>query len=89
MNTSAKLITVALAGKLVAFEQAAPASAARADHPATEDVVSALVGLGWREDAARTAVDDAIANEPGVDSMGTQALLRAALGTLRPTGAGR
>lgn len=87
---TAKLIIVALAGKLAAFE--APATGAAPSgvaHPASEDVVIALVGLGWREDAARSAVDDAVANEPGVEQMGTQALLRAALGTLRPAGAGR
>jgi Holliday junction DNA helicase RuvA len=87
---TAKLIIVALAGKLAAFEAAtATAAASGVAHPASEDVVTALVGLGWREDAARSAVDDAVANEPGVEQMGTQALLRAALGTLRPTGAGR
>jgi Holliday junction DNA helicase RuvA len=88
---TAKLIAVALAGKLVAFETSTvPAGiAAGAVHPASEDVVIALVGLGWREDAARSAVDDAVATEPGVAQMGTQALLRAALGSLRPAGAGR
>ncbi|ROP66155.1 Holliday junction DNA helicase subunit RuvA [Curtobacterium sp. PhB130] len=88
---TAKLIIVALSGKLAAFETptAAPGARAGVAHPASEDVVIALVGLGWREDAARSAVDDTIANEPGVAAMGTQALLRAALGALRPTGAGR
>ena len=87
---TAKLIIVALSGKLAAFEApTTTGAAATVAHPATEDVVIALVGLGWREDAARSAVDDAVANEPGVEQMGTQALLRAALGTLRPTGAGR
>lgn len=87
---TAKLIIVALSGKLGAFEHAAAApSAAGGSHPAAEDVVTALVGLGWREDAARRAVDDTVANEPGVAAMGTQSLLRAALGALRPAGAGR
>ncbi|MCS6551596.1 Holliday junction branch migration protein RuvA [Curtobacterium flaccumfaciens pv. flaccumfaciens] len=88
---TAKLIIVALSGKLVAFEQAAVVAAARgtAMHPAAVDVVSALIGLGWREEAAQSAVDDAVANEPGAAAMGTQALLRAALGALRPAAAGR
>lgn len=89
---TAKLIIVALSGKLTAFETSSAAVAAgqgAAAHPASEDVVAALVGLGWREDAARSAVDETIAGEPGVTAMGTQALLRAALGALRPTGAGR
>ncbi|AOX67283.1 MULTISPECIES: Holliday junction branch migration protein RuvA [unclassified Curtobacterium] len=87
---TAKLIIVALSGKLAAFEQV-PVVAARGGtaHPAATDVVAALVGLGWREDAAQRAVDETIASEPGVASMGTQALLRAALGALRPAGAGR
>lgn len=87
---TAKLIIVALSGKLVAFEQAAVVTArGGAAHPAAVDVVAALVGLGWREDAAQRAVDDTVATEPGVAAMGTQALLRAALGALRPAGAGR
>jgi len=88
---TAKLIIVALSGKLAAFEQAPVATTSRgtAAHPAAVDVVAALVGLGWREDAAQRAVDDTIANEPGAATMGTQSLLRAALGALRPAGAGR
>jgi holliday junction DNA helicase RuvA len=87
---TAKLIIVALSGKLAAFEHAPVATATvGAAHPAANDVVAALVGLGWREDAAQRAVDETIASEPGVASMGTQALLRAALGALRPAGAGR
>ncbi|PZF59971.1 Holliday junction branch migration protein RuvA [Curtobacterium sp. MCSS17_008] len=88
---TAKLITVALSGKLVAFEQAPTgvASGTAATHPAAVDVVSALVGLGWREDAAQSAVDAVVADDPAAAAMGTQALLRAALGTLRPAGAGR
>ncbi|WP_082473688.1 Holliday junction branch migration protein RuvA [Curtobacterium sp. Leaf261] len=83
---TAKLITVQLAGKVTAVvteHVVAPVTA----HPASEDVVTALVGLGWREDAARIAVEATIHNEPGVESMGTQALLRAALGTLNPAAA--
>ncbi|TDN42764.1 Holliday junction DNA helicase subunit RuvA [Curtobacterium flaccumfaciens] len=88
---TAKLIIVALSGKLAAFEQAPVVASARGAvaHPAAVDVVEALVGLGWREDAAQRAVDDTIATEPGAATMGTQALLRAALGALRPAGAGR
>ncbi|GGK89231.1 Holliday junction DNA helicase RuvA [Curtobacterium luteum] len=88
---TAKLITVALAGKLAAFEQPAavtPGSATGA-HPASDDVVIALVGLGWREDAARSAVDAVVTEDPAAATFGTQALLRAALGALRPAGAGR
>uniref|UniRef100_A0A942YAK7 Holliday junction branch migration complex subunit RuvA n=1 Tax=Neobacillus citreus TaxID=2833578 RepID=A0A942YAK7_9BACI len=88
---TAKLIIVALAGKLTAFEQSTPTAggATAAPHPASEDVVTALVGLGWREDAARSAVDAVVAEDPAAASFGTQSLLRAALGALRPAGAGR
>ncbi|WP_439688454.1 Holliday junction branch migration protein RuvA [Curtobacterium sp. SP.BCp] len=88
---TAKLITVALAGKLAAFEQptAAAAGSTSGAHPASEDVVVALVGLGWREDAARAAVDAVVTEDPAAATFGTQALLRAALGALRPAGAGR
>ncbi|MFS0730514.1 Holliday junction branch migration protein RuvA [Curtobacterium sp. 1P10AnD] len=88
---TAKLITVALAGKLAAFEQPALAvsSTGVPAHPASEDVVTALTGLGWREDAARSAVDAVVAGDPAAATFGTQALLRAALGALRPAGAGR
>ncbi|OIH98612.1 MULTISPECIES: Holliday junction branch migration protein RuvA [unclassified Curtobacterium] len=87
---TAKLIIVALSGKLAAFEHAPTAATVSGTaHPAAVDVVAALVGLGWREDAAQRAVDDTVATEPGVAAMGTQALLRAALGALRPAGAGR
>jgi holliday junction DNA helicase RuvA len=86
---TAKLIVVALAGKLVTFELPAVAPTSAAGHPAADDVVTALIGLGWREDAARTAVDETVASAPGVAAMGTQALLRAALATLRPAGAAR
>ncbi|WFR66175.1 Holliday junction branch migration protein RuvA [Curtobacterium flaccumfaciens] len=88
---TAKLIIVALSGKLAAFEQAAAPSVAAgsAAHPAADDVVTALIGLGWRDDAARQAVDSVIADDPSAVSYGTQALLRAALGALRPAGAGR
>jgi len=88
---TAKLIIVALSGKLAAFEQAPVAVTARggAAHPAAEDVVTALIGLGWRDDAARQAVDSVVAEDSAAASYGTQSLLRAALGALRPAGAGR
>jgi Holliday junction DNA helicase RuvA len=86
---TAKLIVVALAGKLVTFEQPTGAPSTAADHPASEDVVTALIGLGWREDAARTAVEATVRDDPAAAAMGTQALLRAALAALRPAGAAR
>lgn len=88
---TAKLIIVALSGKLSAFEQAPVAASSRggAAHPAAEDVVTALIGLGWRDDAARQAVDSVVADDSAAASYGTQSLLRAALGALRPAGAGR
>ncbi|WP_066518910.1 Holliday junction branch migration protein RuvA [Curtobacterium ammoniigenes] len=86
---TAKLIVVALAGKLVSFEHADASAPVSGAHPAAADVIEALVGLGWKDDAATSAVDDAIAANPNAASLGAQALLRAALGTLRPSGAAR
>lgn len=86
---TAKLIVVALAGKLVSFERPAVRPTAAAGHPASADVIEALIGLGWKDDAARAAVDETIAEHPDAGSLGAQALLRAALGALRPAGAAR
>jgi Holliday junction DNA helicase RuvA len=81
---TAKLIVLQLAGKLfVTQPRTRPASSAPAS--VTTDVVTALVGLGWSERVARTAVDDAVA---ATEEQGAPAdmprLLRVALGILGP-----
>ncbi|OUE19525.1 Holliday junction ATP-dependent DNA helicase RuvA [Clavibacter michiganensis] len=81
---TAKLIVLQLAGKLV-VTQPRSRSAASAPSSVTADVLTALVGLGWSERVARTAVDDAVA---AAEEQGTAAdmprLLRVALGMLGP-----
>ncbi|MEO5533692.1 MAG: Holliday junction branch migration protein RuvA [Pseudolysinimonas sp.] len=79
---TAKLIVVSLAGKIVA------PSGVRALAPTTsstaQNVVAALVGLGWNERVAVQAVDEVIdaATEDG--SLAVPALLRLALARLSP-----
>jgi Holliday junction DNA helicase RuvA len=81
---TAKLIVLQLAGKLV-VTQPRSRSASSAPGSVTTDVVTALIGLGWSERVARTAVDDAAA---AAEDQGTPAdvprLLRVALGMLGP-----
>ncbi|MFT2693159.1 Holliday junction branch migration protein RuvA [Clavibacter zhangzhiyongii] len=81
---TAKLIVLQLAGKLfVTQPRTRPASSAPAS--VTTDVVTALVGLGWSERVARTAVDDAVAaTEEQGEPADMPRLLRVALGILGP-----
>lgn len=76
---TAKLIVVSLAGKLLAPRTpSAPVSA-----PAVgDDVVVALVGLGWPEKTAQQTVADVLRDLDGERS--TAILLRAALARLGP-----
>ena len=82
---TAKLITVSLAGKIVA--PTGPASPAGAVSTADADVVAALVGLGWPERTATTTLDDIRAGVGG-DEIDAQTLLRLALGRLGPQRSG-
>lgn len=80
---TAKLLVVSLAGKLgdVRLTQAAEAPA-----PARgQDVLVALVGLGYPERAAQAALDEALAALP--EERQTAVLLRAALSALGPQAA--
>jgi Holliday junction DNA helicase RuvA len=74
---TAKLIVVSLTGKLADIRPAAAARPARG-----EDVLVALVGLGYAERAAQSALDDVLAERP--DERQTAVLLRAALALLGP-----
>jgi Holliday junction DNA helicase RuvA len=76
---TAKLIVVSLAGKLVAPRAVAPAAPITA--PGNE-VVVALVGLGWPERVAQQTVDEVLRDAPGERS--TAVLLRASLALLGP-----
>ncbi len=82
---TAKLITVSLAGKVVAPSASRPAAGVLAPDA---DVVAALVGLGWPERIAAAAVEEMLA-ELGDDAPAeTAALLRLALSRLGPQRAG-
>ncbi|MET0480458.1 MAG: Holliday junction branch migration protein RuvA [Mycetocola sp.] len=78
---TAKLIVVSLAGKLIAHAE----PAARAAVPPTGDqVVVALVGLGWSEKVAVDAVANVISSNPDAATFPVQTLLRLALAQLGP-----
>ncbi|MFT4123345.1 MAG: Holliday junction branch migration protein RuvA [Microbacteriaceae bacterium] len=79
---TAKLIVVSLAGRLVA--SAGPATAASLAPAVSDDVVTALVGLGWPEKAAAQAVAEAIEAAGPRDAASVPALLRRALALLGP-----
>ncbi len=82
---TAKLITVSLAGKVL------PPSPARPGVPVVApdaDVVAALVGLGWPERTATTAVEELLAELGDGAPSETAALLRLALSRLGPQRAG-
>jgi len=76
---TAKLIVIALAGKLVVTGGSEPHAAAPS---ITESVLVALVGLGWNERVAMQAIDDAIAESPETEKTVVPALLRRALSNL-------
>jgi len=81
---TAKLIVVSLAGKLAAH--VAPEASVVAAPAADDDVVVALVGLGWSEKVAAQAVVDVIAANPDAQDAPVQTLLRLALAQLGPAG---
>lgn len=80
---TAKLIVLSLAGKV--FVSAGPKAAAPPKSAAISDnVLVALVGLGWNERVAAKAVDDALAVATDVEAAAVPALLRLALTKLGP-----
>lgn len=79
---TAKLIVVSLAGKLIAHAE--PAAARTAVTPAGDQVVVALVGLGWSEKIAADAVDNVLSSTPDAAAFPVQTLLRLALAQLGP-----
>jgi Holliday junction DNA helicase RuvA len=79
---TAKLIVVSLTGKLLGIsrpEQQVPVAVSAGD-----DVVGALVGLGWPERVAAAAVQDVATAHPDAASAPVQTLLRLALAQLGP-----
>ncbi|MCU1402994.1 MAG: Holliday junction branch migration protein RuvA [Microbacteriaceae bacterium] len=87
---TAKLIVVSLAGKMLVAPSDRPAAQA-GPASTSENVLVALVGLGWSERVAAQAVDDALETASGEELATVPALLRLALTKLGPqqrTGAG-
>lgn len=78
---TAKLIVVSLAGKLIAHVEPAARTAAT---PTGDQVVVALVGLGWTEKIAADAVASVISSTPDAAAFPVQTLLRLALAQLGP-----
>ncbi|MHA3683259.1 Holliday junction branch migration protein RuvA [Leucobacter sp. HY1908] len=78
---TSKLIVISLAGKLEGLALEGEAAAAVDDATAhVAAVQEGLMGLGWNENAAKAAVEDAVAAGAPSDSAG---LLRAALALLQ------
>lgn len=79
---TAKLIIVSLAGKVHVASSTRTGSAA--SPTISENVLVALVGLGWSERVAAQAVDDAIAAASETERDSVPTLLRHALARLTP-----
>ncbi|WP_448810174.1 Holliday junction branch migration protein RuvA [Agromyces bauzanensis] len=80
---TAKLITVSLAGKLVATASM-PAPATVATGGVAESVLAALTGLGWSERVAAEAVEETMAAASGTEAASVPSLLRLTLSRLGP-----
>jgi holliday junction DNA helicase RuvA len=80
---TAKLITVSLAGKLVATASS-PAPTAVVTGGVAESVLAALTGLGWSERVAAGAVEETMAAASDTEAASVPALLRLTLSRLGP-----
>jgi holliday junction DNA helicase RuvA len=80
---TAKLITVSLAGKLIATTSTRAPSAV-ATGGVAENVLAALTGLGWSERVAAEAVEETIAAASDTEAASVPALLRLTLSRLGP-----
>lgn len=80
---TAKLITVSLAGKLVA-PVAAETGRPVAAGGVADDVLAALTGLGWSEKLAGEAIAETLETADPVDAASVPALLRLTLARLGP-----
>ncbi|MEO7148167.1 MAG: Holliday junction branch migration protein RuvA [Terrimesophilobacter sp.] len=81
---TAKLIVVSLTGKIAAV---VPRSAKAVAPSISDNVIIALVGLGWSERVAAGAVEEAVADAPDAEQANVPALLRRALSQLGSAGA--
>ena len=80
---TAKLITLSLAGKLVA-RPSGPTAAPVVTGGVAESVLAALTGLGWSERVAAEAVDETIAGASDIEAASVPTLLRLTLARLGP-----
>jgi Holliday junction DNA helicase RuvA len=80
---TAKLIVVSLAGKILAPSGGVAFAPAPASSTA-QNVVAALVGLGWNERVAAQAVDEVVESATEDGAVPVPALLRLALARLGP-----
>lgn len=81
---TAKLIAVSLQGKLVPATASRVSTGSAGRSTITQDVVTALVGLGWNERAAAAAVEEAAAEASETDRATVASLLRLSLSRLGP-----
>ncbi|PPI73318.1 Holliday junction branch migration protein RuvA [Rathayibacter rathayi] len=79
---TAKLIILSLAGKVSVRPRAARGSGPAAT--AAQNVLAALIGLGWPERTASEVVDEILLDAQASDAANVQALLRLALARLGP-----
>jgi Holliday junction DNA helicase RuvA len=84
---TAKLIVLSLAGK-VAIYAAAPVVAKQVTGTVRDDVLAALIGLGWNEKAAEAGLDAVLLHAEDDEAASEQALLRLALTELGPRNPG-
>lgn len=84
---TAKLIVLSLAGK-VALYAAAPPVAKQIETSVRDDVLAALVGLGWNDKAAEAGLDAVLLHAADDEAASVQALLRLALTELGPRNPG-
>lgn len=77
---TAKLIVISLAGKI--HIAATTGAAKTAVSTVSDNVVAALVSLGWTERAAVIAVEEAVTHADGAERESVPLLLRSALGKL-------
>ncbi len=80
---TAKLITVSLAGKLIA-PTVPTRPAAVVTGGAAESVLAALTGLGWSDRVAADAVEETIAGASDIEAASVPTLLRLTLARLGP-----
>ena len=80
---TAKLIVVSLAGKILAPHGGVTFTPAPANSTA-QNVVAALVGLGWNERVAAQAVEEVVESATDDGALPVPALLRLALARLGP-----